>query len=406
MTPAATDPADVLVRPVRFRDLDFLHAIAQAKDTAGGNDPDRQLEQMRRWFGPLKVLRWFPNPAQHALCISVAEQDDRAVGAIHVAPFNKQSSTWRVERVCVSPDANLGDVGSVLLRHCLETIWEARTWVLEVDVSDQQELGLYRRNGFQPLAQLTYWAIASEPLAQIAQNQPRLPNLLPAGNADAQLLYQLDTVSMPPLLRQVFDRHIDDFRTNILQAISRRVRQWFGNVEFVRGYVFEPQRKAAIGYFQLALCRDGSHAHAADLTVHPAYTWLYPELIAQMAQVAQTAPPQSLQLVSADYQPEREAYFEQLAAERIAHALLMSRSVWHKLREAKPAPALDRLQLSGMLQGLQPRRTPIPSRLPWLRTAFAQRLLGGSSRMQGSCQDGNDRVEPATNHPCNRPPSS
>jgi hypothetical protein len=76
-------------------------------------------------------------------------------------------------------------------------------------------------------------------------------------------------------------------------------------------------------------------------------------------------PPQSLQLASADYQPEREEYLEQLGAERIEHTLLMSRSVWHKLREAKP---LEGLQLSDVLQGLQPARTPIPSRMTWLKS--------------------------------------
>jgi hypothetical protein len=68
-------------------------------------------------------------------------------------------------------------------------------------------------------------------------------------------------------------------------------------------------------------------------------------------------------LESADYQHEREEYLEQLGAERQQHRLLMSRSVWHKLKETKP----ERLQLSEVLQGLQPLpRTPIPSRISLL----------------------------------------
>jgi hypothetical protein len=82
-----------------------------------------------------------------------------------------------------------------------------------------------------------------------------------------------------------------------------------------------------------------------------------------MARIVQALPAQSLQLASADYQPEREEYLEQLGAERIDHTLLMSRSVWHKLREAKPV-SLEGLQLSEVLQGLQRARTPIPSRIP------------------------------------------
>jgi len=55
-----------------------------------------------------------------------------------------------------------------------------------------------------------------------------------------------------------------------------------------------------------------------------------------MARITQDFPSQSLHLASADYQPEREEYFERIGAERIEHTLLMSRSVWHKVREAKP----------------------------------------------------------------------
>jgi hypothetical protein len=172
---------------------------------------------------------------------------------------------------------------------------------------------------------------------------------------------------MPPLLRQVFDLHIEDFKTGLITYLVRQIKQWFNQTEVVSGYVFEPQRKAAIGYFKLQLCQDGSHAHQAKLTVHPAYTWLYPKLLSQMAGIIQRVAPQSLQLSSADYQPEREEYLEKLGAKRVEHTLLMSRSVWHKLRESKP---LEALNLPEVLQGLKPARTPIPN--PWLKSILEQ----------------------------------
>jgi hypothetical protein len=228
-------------------------------------------------------------------------------------------------------------------------------------------LALYRQNGFQPLAHTTYWDIAAESLQILAEREPDLPNLLPVSNADAQLLYQLDTASMPPLVRQVFDRHLVDFRISLLGSLMEGVRSWLNHVEVVSGYVFEPQRKAAIGYFQLRLCRDASQPHQAQLTVHPAYTWLYPELMSQMARITQDFPPQSLQMTSSDYHPEREEYLERVGAIRIAHTLMMSRSVWHKLREAKPV-SLEGLQLSDVLQGLQPSRKPVPGRISLLKS--------------------------------------
>jgi hypothetical protein len=238
---------------------------------------------------------------------------------------------------------------------------EARTWLLEVDINHKEELALYRQNGFQPLAHLTYWNLAPSLLQELAEREPDLPNLLPISNADAQLLYQLDTAAMPPLVRQVFDRHIFDFKTSLFGSLIQGMKNWLSHSEVVSGYVFESQRKAAIGYFQVRLSRDGTQTHQAQLTVHPAYTWLYPELLAQMARIAQEFPGLSLQLVSSDYQPEREEYLEHIGASRTAHTLMMSRSVWHKVRESKPIG--EGLQLADVLQNLKPARKPIPSRI-------------------------------------------
>jgi hypothetical protein len=350
--------------------------LVQESETAA---PDKssflaqQFFNARHWYGLLKLLSLFPNPFRYHFCAYVAESQvgRELLGFIQVAPFNRTRSTWGVKQVLVPPVGSkplLGldgkEIGSQLLRHCFETVWEARTWILEVGANEKDTLALYRQNGFQPLAHLTYWSLPTPLLAELAAAEPDLPNLLPVSNADAQLLYQLDCVSMPPLLRQVFDRHIQDFSTSFFRSLISKIQQWCTQGQLASGYVFEPQRKAAIGYYKLLLCKDGSRPHQAQLIVHPAYTWLYPQLFAKMAQLAQPFPAQSLELVSTDYQPEREEYLEKLGAQRSAHGLLMSRSVWHKLREAKP----EGLQFSEVLQGLQPvPRTPIPTRMRWLK---------------------------------------
>jgi hypothetical protein len=327
---------------------------------------------MRRWYAPLKLLSVLPGPLKNLLDTYVATRDERVQGMIQVSPFNQTRSTWRVDRVATSQQLSqaesgqlslASDVGSLLLRHCFEAIWEARTWLIEVNVNDKESLALYRQNGFQPLAHLTYWAIAPDLLQELAQREAALPNLLPVSNADAQLLYQLDTVSVPPLVRQVFDHQIQDFKTSLLGGMVDGLRHWLNRTEVVSGYVFEPQRKAAIGYFKMRCCRTGHRPHSAKLTVHPAYTWLYPELVAQMAQVAQAFPPQPLLVASSDYQPEREEYLNRIGASPVENTLMMSRSVWHKIQEAKPASFES--QLTGVLQGLQPSRKPVPGRMSW-----------------------------------------
>jgi len=371
MNRLVSEQNNLTIRPIQYKDLPaiekLLNQSQELHHSGSAFTLNQALQQFRQWYSGIKLLNLLPT--QNQFCLYVAEQQQQVVGAIKVSPTNRTRSTWQVEQIVVDSDYPVAGkrIGSQLLRYCFETIWEARTWILEVNIHNKNILALYRRNGFQPLAQFTYWAIAPEKLQELAQQEPKLPNLLPINNADAQLLYQLDTVSMPPLLRQVFDRHINDFKRNLWENLVHQLRQWLSQTLTKQGYVFEPQRKAAIGYFHLQPYQGQSEFYQAKLTVHPAYTWLYPELLAQMAQVIPKTQNPRLLLASADYQPEREEYLEQIGAERMEHTLLLSRSVWHKLREA-PSTSLERLQLSGVLQGLNPGRTPIPNRSPWLNS--------------------------------------
>jgi len=365
MTSVLPDTCSTTVRMVQYADLDTVEQLfmeaAIAESATGADRIASQLRWVRRWYGLIKALSLVPGPLQNLFCVYVTEQGGQVKAATQVTPSNFTRSTWRVDQVGLGAGSSSA-LASMLIRHCFEVIWEARMWLAEANVSNKDLLALYRQNGFQPLAERTYWSIPADLLAQLAKHEPDLPNLLPVSNADAQLLYQLDTAAMPPLVRQVFDRHIQDFKTGLISGLMQTIRNWVDGKEILSAYVFEPQRKAAIGYFKLQRCRDGSQPHLARLTVHPAYTWLYPELIAQMARLTQVGPAQSLQLASADYQPEREAYLEQVGAQRTAHTLLMSRSVWHKLRESRSV-SLESLQLSGMLRGFQPSQKPIPGRI-------------------------------------------
>ncbi|MEM6591535.1 MAG: GNAT family N-acetyltransferase [Cyanobacteria bacterium P01_C01_bin.73] len=384
--------SELVIRPIQYRDLDVLErcscntlAVEGVAVEKGEQAKSYPLEQIKRWYGPLKLLSLFPNPLQRLMTAYVAEKAGHLCGVIKASPFNETKSTWQVDHVAVNsalpPElgTNLfSTVGSQLLRHCFEKIWEARTWLVEVDIQHKSALALYRQNGFQPLAQVTYWSMTAELLASLAGREPDLPNLLPVSNADAQLLYQLDTASVPPLVRQVFDRQIQDFKVGPLQSLTSGLKRWAHQQETVSAYVFEPQRKAAIGYFQLTINRQGTSAHQAQLTVHPAYTWLYPELIAQMARILQSFPQQPLSLASLDYQPEREEYLSQVGALPLERSLMMSRSVWHKLRESK-AMSLEGLQLSDVLQGLQPTGKPVPGRFSWLLDQGSAILPNGIS---------------------------
>jgi len=357
---------ELKIRSCGRRDLDAIEAMLAAEP-----EPDAaELHQIRRWYGIVKGLSFFPNPFQHLFSSYVAERGDRLCGMIQVSPFNKTHSTWRIDRLLLKGITGESgkitlptDVGSQLIRHCLQHIWEARTWMMEVEVGDDMLLGLSRQNGFQPLANLTYWAIAPDSLEQLQEEATNLPPPHPVSNAHAGLLHQLDTFSMPPTVRQVFDRHVTDFRSNPVAQVGQGLKHWMDRTEVVQGYIFQPQRKAAIGYFKLNLCKDGSRPHAAELTVHPEYTLLYPEILSQMARAVQVYPSQMLCVTSADYQTEREEYLSKLGATPTERTILLSRSVWHKVRESR----MESLQWQEMLQGLQPSQTPIPSRFSFDR---------------------------------------
>ncbi len=394
MTRNPSPDSSLSIRSIHLRDLEHLKADSAteiAYHATEAPEIDEYVKQMRRWYGPLKALTLFPNPLQHVFSAFVAEAEGKLQGMIQVSPFNRTLSTWKIDRMLVNlarksaqedtqssdQDADqdgdsreggqlhLGlDVGSRLLRHCFSSIREAQYWISETEVNDKFGLSLYRHNGFQPLARATYWSIQPEQLATLAEHDPALPNLLPVSNADAQLIYQLETVSVPPLVRQVLDYQIQDFKTTLTGNLTKRMSRWVNREETVSAYVFEPQRKTAIGFFEIKLCRHSTAAHTAKLTVHPAYTWLYPELMAQMAGVVQKFPNQPLQIMSLDYQTEREEYLKQIGALEIEHTLMMSRSVWHKVREAKSG-ALEGLKLPDMLPGLKPTGSPLPGRFSW-----------------------------------------
>ena len=378
-TSRPTPTPSVTIRSLQYRDLDTIDRLIResCEEAPEGASMVREAGvTVSRWYGLLQFLNWFPNPLRHALSIQVAEAGGKVCGMIQTSPFNRAGTTWRVDRVqaesaVISPDESEGtttllsatDLGSLLLRNSFTTILQARTWLLELGVNDDKALALYSHNGFQPVAQITYWSLSAKQIQEMSEREPDLPNLLPVSNADAHLLYQLDNMAMPPLVRQVFDRHPQDFKTSVFGSLVQLITQWVTQTEVVSGYVFEPQRKVAIGHFQIKLSLDGSTPHSAQLTVHPAYTWLYPEVMAQMARVTREFPTQSLQILSADYHPEREAYLERIGAERIAHTLLMSRSVWHKLRESRLIPHLENLPLGDVIPGFQPTRKPVPGRI-------------------------------------------
>jgi nicotinamide mononucleotide adenylyltransferase len=376
------------VRPIQQRDFYAVQTLnaMELEDSQFSITSALNHQPISKEFsvGQAFLLGWLPLTLSDRLF--VAESEGEVVGMIWVTAFNHSRSTWQIERIAIATQVDYFTVGTSLIRHALEACWEARTWLLQVDVQSKQAIALYRQNGFQPLAHLTNWQISEALVTELASQSAALPNLLPVNNADAPLIYQLDTAAMPPQIRQVYDLGINDFRSNLWANMLTHGQQLFSSTQEISGYVYETQRKAAIGYFSLLLQtrHHDRYSHRCHMTIHPAYTWLYPEVISQVSKVIEQhqkviqAKQVSKQLnakdsnqtsdssngftvSSTDYQPEREAYLEEIQAERVNHGLLMGRSVWHKVRESRLS--LESLQLSKVLAGLQPAQRPIPGRI-------------------------------------------
>lgn len=405
MTRSTPKKTKIAICPVQYHDLEAIESLAVSSCENDGQNCSitivKQLQQVRRWYGLLKFLSWFPNPFAHNFCVYVAKEKNQVRGWIQVSPFNKSGTTWQVQRTIeesLTTEIELGlpqdrDIASMLLRYCFGNIVQARTWLSEVNIHQKKTLALYRQNGFHPLAQVTYWTITPELIPQLASLDVDLPNLLGVSNLDAQILYKLHCASIPHALREAFDQQIQDFKTSLLDDCLDRVKQLFTNTTISQGYVFEPQRKEAIGYFKLEACQDGSSPHIGQLTIHPGYQWLYPKLLAKIAQLLKDLPTQSLEVTSTDYQPNREKYLEKLGATIAEHNLLMSRSVWHKLKEPKP---LESLQWSEVLKGLQPARTPIPSRMSFFKKEDSKVQPNKTSLDRDSSND------PSKSHNCEK----
>jgi hypothetical protein len=373
MNTSTIPKSSLQIRPLQYSDLNAIASLLQERLDIEYKSCQasllRKIRKYQSYFGLLQLSHIFAGSFCQNLYLYIAEKDGQIHGFIEVSPVNHNRTTWKVEQVLVNHNTSLNhlligncSIGSQLLRYCFEKIWEARTWILEVDINEKNTIGLYRENGFQPIEQITYWECDSTILNTLAEQETNLSNLLPVSNADSRLIYQLDCVCMPPMLRQIFDRHIEDFKRGIWQYFREKLQAWFNEIDTISAYVFEPQRKAAIGYFKLERYKNGSQSHQATLLVHPAYTWLYPKLLSKMAELVTPFPSQSLILSSSNYQAEREEYLENLGASRQEHNLLMSRSVWHKLRESK---SLD-LSLPEVLKGLKPVHNPIPT--PWTKS--------------------------------------
>ena len=143
----------------------------------------KKIQKYQSYYGLFHLSRLFSGSFCQDLYVYIAEKDEQIHGFIEVAPNNHNRTTWKVEQILINHNTSLShlligncSIGSQLLKYCFEKVWEARTWILEVNINEKNTIGLYRENGFQPMAQITYWECDSKLLQQLSTQQTTLPN--------------------------------------------------------------------------------------------------------------------------------------------------------------------------------------------------------------------------------------
>ena len=79
------NPNQVVIRPFQYRDIEAMEQLcaetADEPEKRKGPSCDlvlgRKLQQIRRWYGLLKIFSWFPNPFQSLFRAHVAEEEGK-----------------------------------------------------------------------------------------------------------------------------------------------------------------------------------------------------------------------------------------------------------------------------------------------------------------------------------------
>ncbi len=105
MTRSNSSDSTLFIRSIHLRDLDNIRVAGATEIASHATEAPEiaeYIQQLRRWYGPMKALTLFPNPLQHLFSAFVAEADSKLHGMIQVSPFNHTLSTWKVDRMLVN----------------------------------------------------------------------------------------------------------------------------------------------------------------------------------------------------------------------------------------------------------------------------------------------------------------
>ena len=166
---SAGSTSELQIRGVQYRDFEAAHTLLRSVEDWSSHSTLLSLPGKTQTLrhSPAQNLSLFPRRSLIRTYTALRQGD--VLGVIQVGPCNKAQTTWKIHAIAVQPEHSFCDIGTALIRHCLESVYEAHTWLVELDVNHNDLIGIYRSNGFQPIAHATQWSIESADLATLAR---------------------------------------------------------------------------------------------------------------------------------------------------------------------------------------------------------------------------------------------
>lgn len=312
------------LRPVRYSDLEAIRAIfVSAFDdefNRRGVDIGAQVGRWRKFYPLLRFLGTFPNPYRYMLNIDLLEQDGEVVGFIQTSPGNGEGSRWHIDFVAVAANHKGKGLGSKLVEAACSQYGArgAKCFTLEVDQANAPALGLYGKLGFRPYAKVTYMQADAPP--------PPTEGPAPEGwrryrPSDADGLFALHEAMTPPAVRLVDTKRPRDFAMGLLERSMSTLRRRMGQVADSR-YVVE--RGGQVVAYVRVMAQMRRLPHTVQVMVHPGYTELHAEVLAQASRVLARYPSNPVLSWAPDHQPARREALEAwgLKALTVDHCLV------------------------------------------------------------------------------------
>lgn len=330
------EQTDLLIRPVRYRDLPELKALFADAFTAEyerrGVELTSQFGKLQQVYPLVRALALFPNPYQYALNLHVAEIDNHVAGFIHTSPGNQSRSRWHIDYIAVAPAYRGQGVAKALLDHVFQVYSKegVRGYTIAIDVRNQAGLGLCGQKGFRHYATVGYYQIPAE-LIQATEPVPPPAGLRKMRPKDAPALAALYEASTPAPVRLIDSRTPADFEVGLVERTLEVWRRQLRECEEMR-YVVDGPDRSLTAYLRILGQYRGDTPHTVQIVTHPGYTDLCAPLLRFAMGKLRGFPPNAALAWCAYFHPTKKEAYEEAGLQLVTEDVLLVKDTMMALK--------------------------------------------------------------------------